>query len=295
MDLANYKITHTTTYSYTETVPVCQNIVHLTPRNGPYQKVLSHKLQIRPHPTTLTRRLDYFGNHVHQFSLIEGLAKLAVKATTRVELRAPRLPPPATTLPWDTLRDELAADFSGRGLDARQFVQESTHVPLLPQLGDYARESFAPGRPIAEAGLELMKRIRKDFRTDPTATTIYTPLEEVFAKRRGVCQDFAHVMIGALRALGLPARYVSGYIRTYPPEGKPRLVGADASHAWLALYCGPAGWLDLDPTNDLVPKVEHVTVAWGRDFSDVSPIFGMFVGGGSNTLNVGVEVEPIEQ
>jgi transglutaminase-like putative cysteine protease len=197
------------------------------------------------------------------------------------------------SLPWESLRDSLARDHSRAGLDVYQFCFPSPHVPDVPRLGEYARASFPEGRPLAAGLLELTGRIHADFAYDPAATNISTPIDEVFRQRRGVCQDLAHVQIGCLRSLGLAARYVSGYLRTYPPPGKPRLVGADASHAWLSVHAGPLGWIDVDPTNNSLPRDEHITIAWGRDYSDVCPISGMFTGGGRHAMYVSVDVEPM--
>jgi len=288
-----YRIHHLTTNSYTDPVAVCQNLVHLTPRSSPYQRCLAHRLAIRPRPYTLDRRLDYFGNAVHQFSVVDGHQKLIISSRSRVIVEPRRLPPPESTRPWEHVRAELTRDLSAAGLEARQFVHDSPHVPRSGELADYAAESFTPGRPILAAGLDLMRRLYKDMEYDPTATTISTPIDEVFQAKRGVCQDYAHLTLGCLRSLGLAARYVSGYLRTIASPGKERLVGADASHAWVSLYCGPTGWVDLDPTNNVAANMDHITVAWGRDFYDVSPISGMFIGGGQNTLHVAVVVEPV--
>jgi transglutaminase-like putative cysteine protease len=188
----------------------------------------------------------------------------------------------------------LASDRSPAGLDAYQFAFESPRIRMRPEFASYALESFTPGRPMQEALFDLMARIHNDFRFDSKSTNVRTPPEEAFRKRRGVCQDFAHVQIACLRSINLAARYVSGYLRTYPPPGKPRLVGADASHAWVSAYCPGSGWLDVDPTNNVVPSDGHVTLAWGRDYGDVSPLHGLVLGGGAHTLKVAVDMEPIE-
>jgi transglutaminase-like putative cysteine protease len=250
-------------------------------------------VQVHPRPSTSTRRNDYFGNQVHSFEILEPHRRLVITATSKVDLREP--PPMAVdeTAAWETLRDWVRRDVRGEGLDAYQFAFDSPRVARSAELAEYAARSFVPGRCVAEAALELNGRIHADFAYDPQATTVHTPLSEAFRLRRGVCQDLAHVGIGCIRSLGLPVRYVSGYVRTRPPSGKPRLVGADASHAWFSVYCGAGGWLDLDPTNNLVPAMEHITVAWGRDYSDVVPVRGMLIGGGQHTVSVGVDVEPI--
>jgi transglutaminase-like putative cysteine protease len=192
------------------------------------------------------------------------------------------------------VRDALHAHSDGEALAACEFAYDSSRIIRSPDLAAFAAESFPPGRPIIEAVANLTERVNHDFEYDPRSTTVTTPVSEVLRLRKGVCQDFAHLQIAALRSLGLAARYVSGYLRTYPPEGQPRLVGVDASHAWLAVYCGPQGWIDVDPTNNLFPDLEHLTVAWGRDYSDVCPLKGVYLGGGHHTLAVSVNVEPLE-
>jgi transglutaminase-like putative cysteine protease len=186
----------------------------------------------------------------------------------------------------------MSTDLSPEGLDAYQFVFESTRVRPGAEFAAYAAESFLPERPLTEALLDLTRRIHQDFRFDSKATTVRTTPEEVLRLGRGVCQDFAHLQISCLRSLGLPARYVSGYLRTYPPPGRERLVGADVSHAWLSVYCPGAGWLDVDPTNNLIPSQSHVTLSWGRDYADVSPVRGVILGGRDHTIEVGVDMEP---
>lgn len=291
-----YRVTHETAYAYSDAVPVCQNVVHLTPRDTPRQSCRNHKLTIKPAPAITLRRLDYFGNQVTYFSLHDGHRRLTLTAQSRIEVRPFRLPAEDSPA-WEEVRDQLVYDRSVTGLEAYQFAFPSPHVDRLwGELGDgfreYAYESFTPGRPVLDAARELTSRVHRDFRYDATATTVHTPVEEVFRLRHGVCQDLAHVQIAFLRSLGLAARYVSGYLLTHPPPGRARLVGADASHAWLSVFCGPLGWIDFDPTNDLIPSEEHITVAWGRDYSDVCPVSGVFVGGGESSLFVSVDVAP---
>ena len=198
------------------------------------------------------------------------------------------------SLPWEESTRALAQDHSVEGLEAYQFQFESARIRLGPHLATYALESFTPVRPMREALRELTSRIHHDFKFDSKVTTVRSTIEEVFKQRRGVCQDFAHVQIACLRSINVAARYVSGYLRTFPPLGQPRLIGADASHAWISAYCCGAGWLDMDPTNDVAPTDGHVTLAWGRDYGDVSPLRGLILGGGSNVLKVEVDMEPIE-
>ncbi len=293
--MIRYKVSHTTTYDYDSAVAVCQNIVYLTPRVTPNQTCPYHRLTVRPVPTSPHKGHDYFGNAVATFSLSTGHRRLQITAHSKVELQDRTLPDPATSTPWENVRDALPKDRSLRGLANYQFCFPSPRIPKHLGLAEYGKASFVPGRPMVEALRELMQRVHADFKYDPQATTVRTSITEVFEKRRGVCQDLAHVMIGALRPLGIAARYVSGYLRTHVAPGQTRLVGADASHAWLAVFCGPHGWIDVDPTNDVFPSVEHITVAWGRDFGDVCPVAGMFVGGGSHRLAVAVDVVPLDE
>lgn len=289
-----YKITHLTTYHYTDTVPICHNEIRLTPRDGRGQNCLSHRLQIKPRPNALLRRTDYFANPSHHFSIMEGHKRLLVRAVSRVDVRPPAWPAPESTAPWERIRDDVAAAVTPQSLEALQFTFDSPAVTIPAAARPYAETSFPAGRPILAGLLDLTERIHRDFRYDPRATTVSTPVEEVFELKRGVCQDFAHLEIAALRSLGLPARYVSGYLRTIPPPGRPRLVGADASHAWLSVYCGDAGWIDVDPTNNCLVGIDHITVAWGRDYGDVCPIKGVFVGGGTHRMTVSVDVQPLD-
>jgi transglutaminase-like putative cysteine protease len=290
-----YKIAHLTTYDYSEVVPFCQNEIHLAPRNHPGQTCRYHRLIVRPTPTLLGKRFDYFGNPVNSFEIQEGHRRLMVSAVSKIDLHPRPLPESWQTPPWESVRDRLSQDRSVIGLEAFQFCFDSPYVRRSSQLERYALASFTANRPILEALRDLTSRIFRDFTYDPEATTVRTPLEEVFAMRRGVCQDLAHVEIGCLRSLGLAARYVSGYLRTSPPEGTPRLVGADASHAWLSLYCGSSGWIDDDPTNNVLPFLDHLTVAWGRDYGDVCPIHGLFIGGGKHVMHVAVNVVPLSK
>lgn len=290
----NYRITHTTTYSGTEPVSVCHNEAWLQPRSMPYQFCQQFNLQIDPIPSSLSTRVDAFGNSVHQFSFNQGYETLTVVASSEVEV----LPhsPATTDFPnWEEIRQRVLAPVEPTDLDATQFRFDSPRLRSSTLLADYGRASFKPGRNLLEAAMELTGRIFDEFEFDPRATTVTTPVEEVFKQKKGVCQDFAHLQLAILRSLQLPARYVSGYLRTIPPEGQSRLIGADATHAWLSLYCGSDhGWIDLDPTNNCIPNEDHITVAWGRDYGDVCPLRGVYIGGGTHTLTVGVDVEPVE-
>jgi transglutaminase-like putative cysteine protease len=289
-----YKISHTTVYEYTDAVPVCQNVLHLTPRTTPRQRCLYHRLNIRPTPVEITRRSDYFGNAVQDFSLHQGHRTLRVTAVSKVEVTPSELPDVNQSTGWEALGDRVKRVRSAADLEAYQYCFDSPHVTRAAELAEYAEQSFHSARPILLATMDLNRRIHADFTYDPEATDVQTPCLEVFRQRRGVCQDLAHVAISCLRSLGLPSRYVSGYLRTIPPEGRPRLAGADASHAWFSVYCGSLGWVDFDPTNNLMPVNDHITLAWGRDYSDVAPIRGMLVGGGRHRMIVSVDVVPLD-
>jgi transglutaminase-like putative cysteine protease len=289
-----YKIVHRTTYKYKYPVSVGNHVACLKPRSLPGHQVARSELCIQPHPATRTERVDYFGNRLCFFTIQEPHKELVVEARTEVTLPESAAPRPQQPLPWEEAVRTLRTDHSPAGLEAYQFAFESPRIRVQPEFGAYALQSFTPGRPMREALLDLTARIHRDFRFDSKATTVRTPPEEVFRKRRGVCQDFAHLQTACLRSLNLAARYVSGYLRTYPPPGQPRLVGADVSHAWVSAYCPGIGWLDVDPTNNIVPSNGHVTLAWGRDYGDVSPLRGLILGGGAHTLKVAVDMEPLE-
>lgn len=287
-----YRIQHTTTYDYTEPVSLCQNVAHLLPRPCPRQRGGRSTLRVRPAPAVVEDRIDYFGNPVSYFTIQEQHRQLVVLAAHTVEV-LPAVPPrPETTVPWEEVRDRLPQDRTPGWLDAYQYTFESRYVWVESSYLRYAAAAFTPGRPVLEAALDLTRRIHADFAYDPRATTLATPVAEVFANRRGVCQDFAHLQLACLRSLGLAARYVSGYLSTAPAPGQPRLVGADATHAWVSLFCGGSGWVDLDPTNNQIPSDKHVLLAWGRDYDDVSPLKGVILGGGQHTVRVGVDVVP---
>ena len=289
-----YRIVHRTTHRYRSHVSVGNHIACLTPRSLPLHRCVSHELHISPAPATRSERVDYFGNRLTIFTVQEPHRILVVESRSEVDLADEATQWPEMSPPWEEVAQGLRDDRSDAGLEAYQFVFESPRIRPSPEFASYAAQSFTPGRPLTNALLDLTTRIHKDFRFDSKATNVGTPSEEVFRKRRGVCQDFAHVQIACLRSLNLPARYVSGYLRTYPPPGRARLVGADASHAWVSVYCPGAGWLDVDPTNDMVPSRSHVTLAWGRDYGDVSPLRGLILGGRDHKLKVAVDMEPIE-
>ncbi|MBX3440432.1 MAG: transglutaminase family protein [Planctomycetaceae bacterium] len=288
-----YQVTHTTAYLADVPVSLCHNVAWLTPRDTSTQRCEYHELRCDPQPSVTSRHVDAFGNYASYFSFNEGYLSLDVTAVSRVRVNDPQPPEPAETPAWELIRDHLTTYEQPDELDALQFTFDSPRVERGSSLAEYAHISFVPGRPILDAAVDLTERIHEEFEYDPRATTVATPVGDVMQHRRGVCQDFAHLQIAMLRSLGLAARYVSGYVRTNPPPGRPRMVGSDASHAWLSLFCGEFGWIDVDPTNNKLTRDEHITLAWGRDYNDVSPIKGVYVGGRQHALSVSVDVVPI--
>jgi transglutaminase-like putative cysteine protease len=289
-----YRIVHKTTYRYKSPASLGNHVAYLTPRSLPHHTRTSHELLITPIPASMNERLDYFGNPVTFFTIQEPNTELKTEARSEVVVDGQSVAWPERSPAWEEVVRTLPADLSPVGLDAYQFVFESPRIKPGPQFAAYASPSFPPARPLTEALLDFTERIHKDFRFDSKATNVRTEPDEVLRLRSGVCQDFAQLQVACLRSIGLAARYVSGYLRTWPPPGRPRLVGADASHAWVSAYCPGTGWLDIDPTNNLVPFQSHVTLAWGRDYGDVSPVRGVILGGRDHKLEVGVDMEPIE-
>lgn len=285
-----YRVAHTTTYEYSQPVSLCHNLAHLIPRSSPRQLCHETDLQIAPAPAVLNSIVDYFGNPVTFFTVQEPHRKLEVQAVHTTEVQAFPPPAPHYTPPWEEVRDRLRTDRSSEWVEAYQYVFDSSYIRSSSELLDFAQPSFPAGRPILEAVLDLTDRIFREFKYDPKATTLSTTLSEILAGKRGVCQDFAHLQIGCLRSLGLAARYVSGYLLTRPPEGRERLVGSDASHAWISVFCPGSSWIDVDPTNNTIPLEEHILLAWGRDYDDVSPIKGVILGGGKHHVKVSVDV-----
>jgi transglutaminase-like putative cysteine protease len=282
-----YRIRHETRYHYADPVSVSHHIVRLTPRQTATQIPFSSVITITPRPSGRSMHFDYFGNQVTAFNLLEPHEHFVVEAVSELTVNRPAPVDLTASVPWEQLCNT-------QNLEACQYVFDSRRAAARPELADYARESFPAKRPFLEAVRDLTARIYADFRFDTKATEVSTPVETFFEKRRGVCQDFSHLQIACLRSLGLPARYVSGYLRTLPPPGKPRLVGADASHAWCSVWEPEAGWVDFDPTNNCIPSEDHITVAWGRDYSDVSPVYGVLLGGADHDLDVGVDVLPLD-
>lgn len=290
----NYRVTHTTQYGYSAPVALCRNEACLLPRDTPRQKCLKSELQITPSPADSRERFDAFGNRVNHFAIQQPHNKLIVTAISEVSVAAaPGLLTAANQFSWESVQKLMSKERTPQTLAALPFLYDSPLAQSSQQIEAYARPSFTAGRPLGEAVSELMQRIYQEFKYDPGFTTIATPLSAVMENRRGVCQDFAHLGVACLRSVGLAARYVSGYIETLPPPGQARLVGADASHAWFSVYAADAGWVDFDPTNNQLPAEQHITVAWGRDFADVSPLRGVALGGGKHKVFVSVDVARI--
>lgn len=285
-----YNIVHRTLYEYAAPVTVSHHVARLEPRATPGQEREQFTLKIFPEPTLRKNRPDYFGNRLCFFSIQELHSRLEIIAHCRVSVTAGKSEAPEPSTPWENIAAMFRDPVSPEVIEPYQFIFDSPLASASFDLFDYAIESFPKGTPLLSGVRDLTARIYRDFKYDPKATTVATPLDEVWKKRRGVCQDFAHLGIASLRSIGIPARYVSGYLRTRPPEGKERLVGADASHAWFAVFCPGVGWVDFDPTNNVQPGEEHITVATGRDFADVSPVAGVITGGGAHEVKVSVDV-----
>jgi transglutaminase-like putative cysteine protease len=285
-----YAVRHRTTFKYEQLVSVSHHVLHLTPRDFARQQCLSSAIDIEPTPTLVSEGVDYFGNNVQYLTVNEPHKRLLVESSSLVDVAA-SAPLDLTASPaWDELGQSL---LTASTLEAYEFGFDSPCAVATPEVRAFAGESFPPARPVLAATMDLTMRIFKEFTYRGGVSDISTPVAEVLAKRQGVCQDFAHLEIACLRSLGLPARYISGYLLTHPPAGQKKLIGADASHAWLAIWCGSEiGWADFDPTNGLIPSDEHVTVGWGRDYGDVSPINGFILGGGEHDVIVEVDVDP---
>ena len=276
-----YAVRHATTYHYADPVTLSSHRLRLSPRNTARQRVRRFAIDVSPTNHTLVAERDSFGNATHLLDIRESHSTLTVEARSTVEVTAED--PELGFTPWEA------------AVEAAQFAFPSPYTAADDGLEDYARESFTQGRPVLEAGRELTARIFRDFKYDPEATHASTLAVDSFAEKRGVCQDFAHVFLAAVRALGVPARYVSGYLLTRPPEGQEKMIGADASHAWVGLWCPVAGWGGFDPTNDVIPGLEHVTCAWGRDYGDVGPVAGVVLGGGGHSIAIAVDVDPVAE
>jgi transglutaminase-like putative cysteine protease len=289
-----YRVRHETVYRYGGDVAHSHQLLHLTPRDSANQSCRSRTITLDPQPSTRREDVDAFGNCVTRLEYDLPHDRLEVLAEVAVEVHAPRDVTDTESAAWEGVRDALT--YSGQpmtaaDLDACRFRMESSYVRVKQTFSDYAADCFAPGRPLLAGAESLMHKMHRDFSYEPGTTNISTSAIEAFAARRGVCQDFAHIMLACLRSRGLAARYVSGYLRTTPPGSDAALLGADASHAWVSVFCPPFGWIDLDPTNDVRVSTDHIVIAWGRDFGDVSPLRGVIVGGGRHRLSVRVSVQ----
>ena len=282
-----YDIQHRTTFSYEQRVSVSQHVLHLMPRDTQTQIRRGFELVCSPRATASSVGQDYFGNWRHHAAFEEGHDTLTIEASSRVEVFGAGQHDSLLSPAWE---DVVAAMQRPELTGIAEFTFDSPYAESSKEVRAYVQPSFAPGRGIVEAARELTSRIYHDFEYQGGVSDVSTPVGEVLAMRKGVCQDFAHLELACLRVLGLPARYISGYLLTHPPEGQEKLVGSDASHAWISVWCGDAGWVDFDPTNDVLPDVEHITLGWGRDYGDISPINGFIVGGGKHEIEVAVDV-----
>ncbi len=292
MNYINYRIVHRTSYAYGANVSEGTHLVRLRPRDMRHQKCLDFKLSVSPLCDTGVGFTDYFGNLCHHFTIDQPHEEFVVTSESRVTISMPFWPEPEETPAWETVKFQMAADRGNQALEAMEFIYDSPLIKPSKAITAFAEQSFARGRPILSAAKDLTERIFNEFTFDPVATDVATPVSEVMERRRGVCQDFAQLAIACFRGMGLPAQYVSGYLETQPPPGIPKLIGADASHAWLAFYCPGIGWIELDPTNGCIPTLHHIKIGWGRDYNDVAPIVGVIRGAGNHTLDVAVDVIP---
>jgi transglutaminase-like putative cysteine protease len=287
-----YTVVHETRYVYSAPVTNGHHFAHLTPRNTPWQHVHDHRIEFEPDPAEVANLVDYFGNHSLSFLIKRPHGLMQVRATTRLDVQERKLDAALAHAPWDTAL--CKSIYTVEPLSVAEMRLGSAHVQVLDASRAYARRFFTPQRPWLDAMLDLTTHIRNEFQYDPKATTVSTPVHVVLANKRGVCQDFAHLMLSCLRALKLPARYVSGYILNEPPPGAEKMQGSDASHAWIESYLPGLGWVGFDPTNGKIANEEFITMAWGRDFMDVTPLRGIVLGGGEQKLDVKVSVTRAE-
>lgn len=287
-----YRLTHITTYMYESDVSFSQNEARLRPQDLPWQECREWTLTMDPAPSYRRERVDPFGNHVHYLEFDVPHRQLEVRATSSISTSPKPSSDGVAAIGWEeVLRGFL--DNLPSALPVQPYLHHTVMTPNLPGLAPLTDGLLSPGRPVLEIAMELCHRIHREYRYDPATTTVSTPLGRVLAQKAGVCQDFAHLMIAALRRVGLAARYASGYLETLPPPGKARLVGADASHAWVSVWCPPIGWVDIDPTNDCLVGERHIVVGWGRDYADVCPWKGLVLGGGRQTITVSVDTAPV--
>lgn len=286
-----YQVDHETVYDYRLPVLYSNHLAHMLPRVVSRQNWISHSIEVDPNPTIQQERLDIFGNRVLAFSIEQEHTHFRFKTTGIVDVQEEEPPKQGNTMEWENVAKLLERPTSDETLGAAMYAYASPFAKFDESVRNYALESFQPKRPLFDAAYELMTRIYTDCKYTPGATRIGAQPQEILRGRKGVCQDFAHLMIGCMRSLHLPCRYVSGYLRTHPCEGQPKLVGADATHAWVSTYIPGHGWVELDPTNNVLGGGEHIILAWGRDFGDVSPLKGVITGGGEHTLKVSVNVD----
>jgi transglutaminase-like putative cysteine protease len=292
-----FKISHTTSYEYESGVTFCHNIATLKPRNMLGQTVLDYNIEISPAPLDISEKPDFFGNTITRFSIQKYHNELKVTTTSKIERNYSLQPNIYDSIEGKSITLSQALlelkSYNEAILEVRQFILESILIArITPEIKAYAEVSFKPNRPVFEAAFELMQRIYAEFEFDPEFTNVATPIHDVMKEKKGVCQDFAQIAIACVRSVGLPARYVSGYIETLPPPGKEKLIGADASHAWFSVYIPKFGWVDFDPTNNQIPKNQHITVSWGRDYYDVPPLKGVIYSTGKNKMKVAVDIRP---
>ncbi|MFN0219320.1 MAG: transglutaminase N-terminal domain-containing protein [Hyphomicrobium sp.] len=289
-----FEISHKTLYRYDSHVAQSQHLIHMSPRAAPFQTVRRHSLLVEPAPAVRLQSQDMFGNPTILLEIEAPHKDLSLQARSTVETQRRNIARLDRGLAWDALEGHLTGQGAELDLNVIQYRCASRLTTPSLEIADYAAVSFATGRPVLDGAMDLTRRIFTEFKFDRTATDISTPISEVLRGRRGVCQDFAHLSLAALRAHRIPARYVSGYILTHVPPGRPKLQGADASHAWISVWSPEQGWVDFDPTNGVVVDDEHITVAIGRDYDDVCPISGVLIGGGEHTVTVGVDVTPVQ-
>jgi len=290
-----YRVKHSTTYEYTTTISQCYNEAKILPRSTVYQDCLDVEIIVLPNPNDMRERLDFFGNRSLYFAIQYPHKELTVSVESYADVHPGAFNSALKFKDgWEAAIAKLNTFNHQNDVEAFQFTLESSHILLSRALQDYAYKSFYKNRPLISAVLDLNQRIFTEFAFDPEFTTISTPIAEVLKHKKGVCQDFAHLAIGCIRSIGLAAKYVSGYIETKPPPGKEKLIGTDASHAWFSVYVPEIGWVDFDPTNNQVPDGQHITVAWGRDYSDIPPLKGVIYGGGDHKLTVSVDVSKVE-